>query len=514
MFHRSLCALALFTATSAMAQDIEYLDPEFEGEEENKLTVNGMIETQWHEYNNLDFRPIDETTDQTILDSDDRNSFAFSGGSLALAYEPDDRTTLGLAIAHRGLWGNDQIGNITPFGSFMWFSALFVEHKLGTGDNAVSFKVGRQFFDIGGTPGNDYVLADVLDMVRVDIPIAGIGRVILIPINVAGLSSGTGDANFVAFIGQNTTQTFGFRGDQMTRRTGGVFVMDELVDGLDARAYGFYTDVGALGTGSDISYNGVLGNFSDNDWVLNAGVRASYDINGQITPYANFDYSNGVDRKELIADDVSTTGFAWGAGVDVELGDDEAGFRGRLEYFEAQGGQHSGNGLMFNHGYTGMKARQVGGVIGNRFLGWHPTAYIGMFGVADNPQDISRKAGMRVIEAHAGYDFGRAEFELGYWLLGDTGNSTVDFDDLENLDPPFGYAREEFAATERLGSLLGHEINGTFDYDLSDIIHFRANGGVLLPGSFYDIPVARVAGTALGGQQFAWAANAGLRVTF
>ena len=513
MFHRALCAVALFTASTALAQDIEYLDPEFEGEEDNKLTVNGMIETQWHEYNNLDFRERDETTDQTILDSDDRNSFAFSGASLALAYEPDDRTTIGAAFAHRGLWGNDQIGNTTPFGSWMWFSALFLEYRFGTGDNAVTAKVGRQFFDLGGSPGNDYVLADVLDMVRVDIPLAGVGRLVLVPINVAGLSSSTGDANFVSFIGQNTTQTFGFRGDHMTRRTGGMIVLDELVEGLDARAYAFYTDVGALGTGSDISYNGALGNFSDNDWVLNAGVRASYAAGG-ITPYAHFDYSTGVDRKELIARDVSAIGFAAGGGVDIELGDEESGFRGQLEYFEATGSNSSSDGLMFNHGYVGMKARQVGGILGNRFLGWHPTAYVGMFGVSDNPQDTSRKAGTRVIEAHAGYDFGRTEFDVGYWFLQDTGNTSVDFDDLANLDPPFGYAREEFAAQERLGRVLGHEINGTVDYDLSDLISMRLNGGVLLPGSFYELPVARVAGTALGGDQFAWAANAGVRVSF
>ena len=124
MFARAICALSLLTASTALAQDIEYLDPEFEGEEESKLHVNGMFETQWHEYNNLDFRLRDETSDQTILDSDDRNSFAFTGASLALAYDADPRTTIGVAVAHRGLWGNDQIGNINPFGGFLWFLSL------------------------------------------------------------------------------------------------------------------------------------------------------------------------------------------------------------------------------------------------------------------------------------------------------------------------------------------------------------------------------------------------------
>jgi hypothetical protein len=513
MFARAICALSLLTTSTALAQDIEYLDPDFESSEESKLTVSGMFETQWHEYNNLDFRLRDETSDQTILDSDDRNSFAFSGASLALAYEADPRTTIGVAVAHRGLWGNDQIGNINPFGGFLWFSALFVEHRFGTGDNAVSFKVGRQFFDIGGMPSNDYVLADVLDMVRVDVPLGDVGSLVIIPMNVAGLSSGTGDANFVSFIGQNTTQTFGFRGDHMTRRSGAVLILDKLVENLDVRAYGFYTDIGALGSGSDISYNGALGNFSDNDWVMNAGVRGSYDA-GVVTPYAHFDYSNGVDRKEEIVPDVATTGFAFGGGANIELGDDDAGFRGDLGYFQATGGSAGRDGLMFNHGYVGMKARQVGGILGNRFLGWHPTAYVGMFGISDNPQDTSRKAGMRVIEAHAGYDFGRTAFDVGYWFMQDTATSSYDRVAQANDDAPFGYSREELFAQERFGAVLGHEINGHVDYDLTERFRLQANGGVFLPGSFYETDIARVAGTALGGDQFAWAINGGLRVGF
>ena len=514
MFVRALSALSLFVAAPALAQDIEYLDPDFEDtSEESKVEISGMFESQWHEYNNLDFRARDETTDQTILDSDDRNSFAFSGATLQLRYDIDPRTNFAAAVAHRGLWGNDLIGSISPFGGFLWFSALYVEHHLADGDNAVSFRVGRQFFDIGGIPSNDYVLADVLDMVRVDIPLGNVGRLIVIPVNVAGLSSSTGDANFVSFIGQNTTQTFGFRGDHMTRRHGGVLVLDGLAEGLDARAYAFYTDIGALGTGSDISYNGALGNFADNDWVLNAGIRGSYAA-GPVTPWASFDYSTGVDRKELVALDASTTGFAWGGGIDVRTGEDDAGLRANLSYFEASGASHSGSGLMFNHGYVGMKARQVGGILGNRFLGWHPTAYVGMFGISDNPQDTSRKAGTRTIEAHAGYDFGRTSFDFGYWFLQDTGRSSVDFGDLDNLDPPYGYAREEFAAEERLGKVLGHELNATVDYNLTDNISFRGNGGVLLPGAFYAQDVARVAGSALGGQDVAWALNGGMRVTF
>ena len=155
------------------------------------------------------------------------------------------------------------------------------------------------------------------------------------------------------------------------------------------------------------------------------------------------------------------------------------------------------------------------GLIANRFLGWHPSAYVGMFGITDNPQDQSRKAGTRSIFASVGYGISpKVHLNLDYWFLQDTGKTFLDPDDLDTIDPPFGYAREEFAAAFRHGQLLGNEIDMTADILLSDAITLRLQGGVLLPGPFYEQIIARVAGDALGGQTIAWAANGGLRVRF
>ena len=49
-------------------------------------------------------------------------------------------------------------------------------------------------------------------------------------------------------------------------------------------------DLGALGSGSDISYDGLLGNFSDNDWVANVGVRGEATF-GPVTPFLAIDGS-------------------------------------------------------------------------------------------------------------------------------------------------------------------------------------------------------------------------------
>ena len=514
----ALLALPSFAFAQSNTEDLEYRESEL-NKQKNKLEVRGGFEAQWHEYDNIDLRELDETTDQAILDSDDRNSFAFTGVQIELGYKVDNKTRLVVGASHRGLWGNDQIGNVNAFGGFIYFTSLYVDYApMGLKKSPVNIRMGREYFQLGGLGGaKDYILADVLDQVRVTVKTGDAGRFEIIPITVVGQSSENDNANFVSFIGQNTTQSFGFRGDHMTRRFGGMYVLDG-VEGLDARAYGFYTDIGALGSGSDISYNGSLGNFSDNDWSANAGVRVAYTIAETVTPFASFDISRGIDRKEEVAQDITNDGKAIYGGVTVNTQDKKGtGLRAEASFFTADGASFDGDtALQSGHGYVGMKARQVGGTITDRFMGWHPTAYVGMFGITDNPQDVSRKSGTRVIHASAGYTL---PFGLGiyasWWQMSDTGSTDFNLDTLTSINPPFGYSREEFAAQERNGKMLGQEIDLDISQRLSDSMTFTVNGALFTPGEFYEIPIARVAGDALGGQpQNAWAVNAGTRMRF
>ena len=104
----------LLSTQAAVAQDIEYREPEVE-ETENKLSVNGGFESEWHEYHNLDFRPLDESSDQAILDSDDRGGFPFTGAWLDMSYQVEPGISFVMGASHRGLWGDDQLGNVNVF---------------------------------------------------------------------------------------------------------------------------------------------------------------------------------------------------------------------------------------------------------------------------------------------------------------------------------------------------------------------------------------------------------------
>lgn len=499
----------------AQSQDLEYREPGVDDQGDQRLTVGGGFETAWYEYDNMDLRPLDESSDQAILDSDDRNGFAFTGASFDLAYKVDDGTRFVFSGSHRGLWGNDQIGGTSAFGSLIYVSALYVDWSPKLGSLEPSIKVGRQYYKMGATGGSkDFILADTLDMVRIDLPFGDAFRLELIPVNVVGLSGENDRANFFDYIAQSDVQTFGFRGDHMTRRHGLAAVLMP-VEGLEARAYAFYTDIGALGSGSDISYDGKLGNFSDNDWVANVGVQAEWELADIVTPFIGAHYSMGIDRKELVAKDVDANGLALSGGVRLDTTDDDsgAGFTGEVSYFDAFGPAYSDDGLQYSHGYVGMKGQQTGGLVVDRFMGWHPTAYVGMYGVSDDPHDVDRKAGTRVIHAEAGYALAAPFWiEAGWWLFQDTGLTFLDMDDVATIDPPYGYSSREFEAEERLGRTLGQEIDLSIGVPATDHLGFYATGGAFLPGAFYDIEIDEVAGDQLGGQATAWAGSAGMEV--
>lgn len=506
-----------FTGSQAYGQDLETRTFELSDTNPNKLEVGVFFESEWHEYNNIDFRNLDESSDQAILDSDDRDAFAFTGAGIHLGYRVDSTLRFVFSGSHRGLWGNDQLGNINAFGGWLYLNALYVEYSPDLKGYQPTIRVGRQYFSLGGDGSSrDFILSDILDMVRVDLPLGKLGQLVLVPINVLSTSGDNDGADFVSYIGQSSVQTFNFRGDRMTRRHGGMLVFDNLPVPLDLRAYGFYTDIGALGSGSDISYNGLLGNFADNDWVANFGLRAAYTF-GPVTAWANLDGSTGIDRKELVAKDVTTDGLAYGAGIRVDTGEGEHRVIAEVSYFDAYGPAYGEDGLLYSHGYVGMKGHHTGGLITNRYLGWHPSAYVGLFGVSDNPHETSRKSGTRVISSRLEYaPPGPVGIKAGWWYMQDTGLTFLDFGKLDTMTPPYGYSREEFAAEGRMGAEIGHEVNLTITADAGQYVQFNLNGAMFITSDFYRTEIARVAGTALGHADAPnpWAASAGMKVKF
>ena len=103
---------------------------------------------------------------------------------------------------------------------------------------------------------------------------------------------------------------------------------------------------------------------------------------------------------------------------------------------------------------------------------------------------------------------------LSWWGLSDTGTTWLNVNNVDLIEPPFGYSREEYAAQERLGRWLGQEIDLDLSLALSDAISLNTTAAALLPGDFYAIETERVAGDQLGGTETAWAIASGIRAEF
>ena len=163
-----LSTIAALTGFQAHGQDLETRTFELSDSNPNKLEVGVYFESEWHEYNNIDFRSLDETSDQSILDSDDRDAFAFTGAGIHLGYRVDPTLRFVFSGSHRGLWGNDQLGNINAFGGWLYLNALYVEYAPDLKGYQPTIRVGRQYFSLGGNGSSrDFILSDILDMVRV-----------------------------------------------------------------------------------------------------------------------------------------------------------------------------------------------------------------------------------------------------------------------------------------------------------------------------------------------------------
>lgn len=527
----ALASLAL-AGEAAAQQDVDLPvgNPEAgtgsgEDETSKKLETEFSIRSEVHSFDNLDLRALDESSDQAIIDSDDRHTFAYSSISAFFGYQVHDEVKVNVGVSHNGLWSEDQLGLDSERSGALFFSHLnFTYTPIKNDDFSLSFTAGRQPFRIGGVP-RDYILDDLLDALVVEVGLGAAGGLRILALDFFA-ENDLPRASFVRYVsGRNPV--LGLRGDTYTLRSGAVYENDKLVDGLDVKAYGFYADIGGGPideSGADISFGGSLGNFSDNDFVTLFGARASYELKlsdqesnpSHVLAYGEFAHSQGIDRKEVVARDVEINGNAFGGGVEVVYGDESWEVMALGEFYLFDGPDYAGDGLEFERGFVGFKGRRVGGLNLDRYAGWYPAAFTGSGGVHHDPHGIERASGTQLIHGGLALRLADTTVRGDIWLLADTGSTFLDPAELDSIDPPFGYSREEFFAETRLGKSLGTEIDVQLNHVFNEVFSGYAVFGTFLPGEFYEIEINKVAGTALGSKdpQTFWAVTAGGVVSF
>ncbi len=496
-------------------------------EVDERLRLRLELGTTFFAYENADFRKRRiENVEDEIRYSDDRSFFVETRVAGGFGYRVHPDVSVDIGFLHRGLWGargndsgTDSLSQqyLGYLGAFNQLSITYKPQLAKDWDFSMVF--GRHYFAIGGMP-TDYILDDTVDGVSLRLGKGAFGTVRgLLDLFTASTLS---DQSLRELQLDTSLPDRYFRGQINTLRIGGLYEnVDQLLPGLTFKAYYFYADIGASdarGTGADVSYSGALGNFADNDYTYVYGGRGSYQVKlveNKLTrvtlmPYGEVARSGGIDRKEAVARDVSTTGNGFGGGLQLLETHGRTSFLANSSFYHFDGARYASDGLEFKSGFVAMNAAPVGALAAARVLGYRPSASVDATGVRYTPHNKTRYAGTQVLQATlaAAYDKSRITFK--YYSYRDTGKTFLDFSRLSTIDPPFGYSRNQFAAEARLGKTLGQEFYLGLSQLLNDHMRVGVEGGVFLPGKFYRIPIAEVAGDEIGGQALFWVVSGGV----
>lgn len=494
----------------------------------NNLKMDVELRNELHTFDNLDMLPTDDSSDQAIKDTDDRATFAWTAIKLGLMYQINQKAKFVLGIRKSGLWGNDQFGNASPNGDAFYFTDFYGDYDiLNSKSLYLNLKIGRQHFKIGGAI-YDHYLSDIIDAAVITLkfpsmPIIGIFHIVPFDLFLGG--SRPKDVYIARYIGMSEP-IIGMNGDVNTIRYGLVYENPTLakafLPGLTLRAFAYFADIGGVGHGADITYEGRLGNFADNDWSSLFGARATYETkmgNLGIMAYVDGAFSMGIDRTEAVIYDKYIWGSAFTLGGKATMNSDSFKASVKFVAFYAQGGLYASNGQQYSHGFVSMKGDKMGGIWGALYAGAYPSAYVSSHGISDRPNHIHRGSGTMYV--HLGFDaeiLQRFKPFIGFWYFQDTNYTAVKESKLDSgqIVPPFGYSIDEYYAELRFGKTLGMEFDLGMAYNLGKPGELFLNLGFFFPGEYYKREISKVAGDALGGPNVTnfWTIIVGHKITF
>ncbi len=467
-------------------------------------------------YNNTDLRKLDESTVATIQNTDDKMTFAFSRFYVNMFFPLTDDLYFRVDIFKNGFWGHDQLGGASTnnnssstrtgadpfnFGELHLHYVIFKNER-----HDLSMKIGRQFFEIGGEL-YDYFLKDYLDAVTFTYASSRLGGFRIMAFDAFQLGADpTLHANYVRFFSVDNQRVRFFDGDVNVLRAGFIWDSRNLLnwkgpltgDLLQNKIYAFGARYGAVNRGgSDRSNLGASGNFADNDYNMMFGTRFLFNLPRKryiLKTFADAAVSTGIDRRLPTAanesQDVDTNGYAFGGGGSFELPrvipSLDLDFNADGMY--VSGSKYNENGIQTSHGFTSFKGSRLGGIIMSRFYGVRPSSYTDSAGISDFPHDYERKAATAF--AHLGVGttlWQKLRFGLDYWLAVDTGSSAL-YAQARANGTTSSITSVVLKAQDRLGKVLGHEVNLSADLAVNRYwtVYFRA--GVFLPGAFYSTP--------------------------
>ncbi|MDH5716533.1 MAG: hypothetical protein OEZ22_02720 [Spirochaetia bacterium] len=447
-------------------------------------------------FNNADFRNLNKENLETIEYTDDKLTIAVSRFFINIFFPLTERLFFKFDLYKNGFWGNDNLSSDsskekTFIGSNPFlFGELYTEAFFIKNENTtLSLKVGRQFFDIGGIK-NDFILRDYLDAFSISIYNNNTGTLRILAVDFLALNSNAAhEINYLRYFSRNTNSIDNFDGDVNALRTGAVYESKDLMNWnaenkaqktLEAKVYGFYARYGAVfQTGADRTTQGEYDNFADNDWSAVFGSRWLYSIEN-LNFYVEYAVSQGIDRKLKSFNqsnrDIKTDGTAYGGGliynfktfstIDIIL---------ITNSFYSSGPVYDEYGIQKSYGFTSFKGSHAGGLLFNKYNGFHPSAHTETSGIQFNSYGYERSSG--TLSAHTSFQIiynKILSIKFDGWFFADTGKSKLK-NTQTNLEEK----------QKRLGQYTGSEADILFEYVFENYLTMYMSTAIFIPGSFY-----------------------------
>jgi len=500
----SLSMLFLFTVLSFLsAQTMDISN-------NNQIFSIGM-EIKGISIRDSDLRKLDDKSYTSVQNTDDATELLWQNIFVSY-FLKKDFWVVDLMVSRPFFWGNDNakrnVNTVIIDKAILGFYLLSFENF------NIYTEMGRKKWKTPSWYAQDFVFSDVIDMFEVVFTnsLFSIGAFL----DFFSMNSPV-DTYYDIYAYKESSIPY-FNGDVNTYKIGlwtkFLWMIDFWwLEQIEFSFYGFYTRIGGVVGknenvgGTELSRDGLEGNFVDNDWNslvgLNLWTKSKiYEIGIQCA------YSYGEDKKMNPYPAVNFMGGMFQvAGKIFPFSFLLIEFLG----FYSEGGTAGTNGLWENYGFVSMKGDRVGGYFFQEVYGVYPSAIVDYDGINYLPFERSRRSGLMAVSVGGGItnfnpfilDRDEKGITLRYnsWFYWDTGSSKL------NFNMPYS---SKFELQKKLGTFMGIEHDLTFTISFNKNLNLTTYGSLFLSYDWYWLPGEEL--TDPYGDELAWLI--GLKVNF
>jgi len=457
-----------------------------------KPSVSLYFDNQLFLFNNGDLRSIDDTSTQTLEQTDDKVFIGYLevGGIIDVTIK--EALRFYFDVYRVGFWGDDSAEYVAA--NPIYFRHVFFSVPLFDG---LDVSVGRFRYSMNPDRQHyNYVLTDIVDAVLLKIGKKDQFFGIDLMGDLFSMNAPT-SAVYELHAHRHDNVAENFDGDVNIMRLALMLkfnLLNEENTKLTLRPYSMFSRIGATGRsdgssgGNQQTAGGALGNNADNDWLLVSGVTAYTRLN-DFSAYLEFAYSLGKDRTAAGLPDIDISGFMLHLSLAYAFGDMGGA---TLAAVYASGAKTDANGDYTSYGHVSFKGDKVGGWLFRDYYGVYPYTILGVNGITIDPTEAAKRSPMAAATVRFHLDsidpfaFKKVDHgldvELEFWAFMDTSKSGADFG--SNTLPIDRYDQRRF------GQFMGWELDLNFAYPLfEDLVKLGVRGAMFVPGKFYAHPV-------------------------